>query len=492
MSTFKLSKSEQKSRDPGIQSGDLVLVRLPKGDVRSIKVENNTCVINRVIYRFNLLSSSQYYSTVLIPKFGSFLANELVGQPYGMTYEIEDKKLKYVAPRTLDEIEDTDATNELINDGEFVQPLTVDEIQALKRSGVHASDIIKRQIEQHANYSLKTEYSKDKYKKRKEAKYSKIFTTIEPTLFNVCEYWFTKDQTRLRDLRIDSLAQMLNLANIRPGGRYLAVDDASGIVVAGILERMGGEGKLITICHTDSPPAYPCLSQMNFPASIANVLISLNWATAEEDYIPILPPSNIPSEQLKSDRQKHRLNKRKAVEDLLNNTRDELFAGEFDGLIIASEYDPYSIIERLSPYLGGSASIVAHSPFSQIIVELQAKMRNMPQYLCPTVSESWLRRYQVLPGRTHPMMAMSGSGGFICHATKIYDDPSAQGAPRPQRQKKKPKTDQEADAAESSTTKNEPSENSTPEAQASSSIVIEEYALNASDEDFVMSNPSAS
>ena len=41
----------------------------------------------------------------------------------------------------FDEIvtEDTDATNELINDGEFVQPLTVDEIQALKRSGVHAS-----------------------------------------------------------------------------------------------------------------------------------------------------------------------------------------------------------------------------------------------------------------------------------------------------------------------------------------------------------------
>lgn len=35
--------------------------------------------------------------------------------------------------------EDTDATNELINDGEFVQPLTVDEIQALKQSGLHVS-----------------------------------------------------------------------------------------------------------------------------------------------------------------------------------------------------------------------------------------------------------------------------------------------------------------------------------------------------------------
>jgi hypothetical protein len=35
--------------------------------------------------------------------------------------------------------EDTDATNELINDGQFVQPLTLGEIETLKQSGVHAS-----------------------------------------------------------------------------------------------------------------------------------------------------------------------------------------------------------------------------------------------------------------------------------------------------------------------------------------------------------------
>ena len=44
MSTFKMSKVEQKSRDPGIQSGDLVLLRLPKGDIKSVKVDRNTCV----------------------------------------------------------------------------------------------------------------------------------------------------------------------------------------------------------------------------------------------------------------------------------------------------------------------------------------------------------------------------------------------------------------------------------------------------------------
>ena len=86
---------------------------------------------------------------------------------------------------------------------------------------------------------------------------------------------------------------------------------------------------------------------MNFPLSITNVLISLNWATAEEDYtsgsfgfslefwhltfLLVLPPSDIPESQVKSERQRHRLSKRKAISDLLSDTREELFAGEFEG-----------------------------------------------------------------------------------------------------------------------------------------------------------------
>jgi len=47
-------------------------------------------------------------------------------------------------------------------------------------------------------------------------------------------------------------------------------------------------------------------------------------------------------------------------------------------------------------------------------------MRLIPGYLAPSITESWLRRYQVLPGRMHPMMNASGSGGFILHAIKVY------------------------------------------------------------------------
>jgi tRNA (adenine-N(1)-)-methyltransferase non-catalytic subunit len=71
-------------------------------------------------------------------------------------------------------------------------------------------------------------------------RFSKTFATIEPTLFNVCEYWYKKDQNRLRDIRADALSQILNLASVGPGGRYLVVDEASGILVAGVLDRLGG------------------------------------------------------------------------------------------------------------------------------------------------------------------------------------------------------------------------------------------------------------
>jgi tRNA (adenine58-N1)-methyltransferase non-catalytic subunit len=44
-----------------------------------------------------------------------------------------------------------------------------------------------------------------------------------------------------------------------------------------------------------------------------------------------MAPTDVPSDEIKSERQKSRLRKRKLVSDALNRTREELFAGEFEG-----------------------------------------------------------------------------------------------------------------------------------------------------------------
>lgn len=59
-------------------------------------------------------------------------------------------------------------------------------------------------------------------------------------MFNICEYWFSKDPQRVRGIRADTLGQMMSFANIHPGARVVVADDTGGLLVAAVLERLGG------------------------------------------------------------------------------------------------------------------------------------------------------------------------------------------------------------------------------------------------------------
>jgi tRNA (adenine-N(1)-)-methyltransferase non-catalytic subunit len=83
-------------------------------------------------------------------------------------------------------------------------------------------------------------------------------------------------------------------------------------------------------------------------ATVTSVLTSLNWSTIQEDYAPskrrhadpssvqllnlvsVLAPSDPPLEEIKSEKHRIRLSKRKMATDTLMRTRNELFAGEFE------------------------------------------------------------------------------------------------------------------------------------------------------------------
>jgi len=48
--------------------------------------------------------------------------------------------------------------------------LTQDEISALREQGISAEELIQRQIERNERFDLKTEFSKEKWRQRKEKK----------------------------------------------------------------------------------------------------------------------------------------------------------------------------------------------------------------------------------------------------------------------------------------------------------------------------------
>ncbi|SCZ93515.1 BZ3500_MvSof-1268-A1-R1_Chr6-3g08710 [Microbotryum saponariae] len=391
-----------------IREGDNVLLRLPSTVVKTVKVTPS--------------------GTISLGKYGSFKASHLVGLPYGPTYEIlDDGALKMVPRQVVAEIEETEANNQEIT-ATGAQSLTYDDINAFRSEGLSGRQIIEKQIQQHANFDKKTEYSKDKYLKRKEAKYLRVFTPIEPTVHNICEYNFEKQSAKIRELRPDTLSNMMNMANVRPGARLLVVEDVHGMVVSACVERMGGQGRLIIINDFDSPPDIHITESFNFPPSSLEPIGSLHWGMTDPSWVPADLPLEVSQavlEKTKNSRDIAKIKRRKAAFELMENTRKDFFAGAFDGVILATPYEPLGVLDRLLPYIAGSAPIVIYSPHQATLSEAYQSLRTSPHFLSPTLSEPWLRKYQVLPGRCHPEMNGLGHGGFLLTTTRVFDNPEA-------------------------------------------------------------------
>jgi tRNA (adenine-N(1)-)-methyltransferase non-catalytic subunit len=104
--------------------------------------------------------------------------------------------------------------------------------------------------------------------------------------------------------------------------------------------------------------------------------------------------------------------------------REALKRGAFDGLIIATDNDPSPIIEKLLPYVAPSRPIVVYNPHKEYLVKPYLAMRDVKTMINVRLSDSWMREYQVPvhASGTHPLMSMSGHGGFILTGLKVLDN----------------------------------------------------------------------
>lgn len=178
-------------------------------------------------------------------------------------------------------------------------------------------------------------------------------------------------------------------------------------------------------------------------------------------------------------------------------TVDTMRGGEYDGLIIATYMDPVSVLKRLVPLLKGGAQVVVYSAHVEPLTQIcdiystsrraaYLQLRHRPQVigseaetvvqraddeehslvtdremyndvevlddarfpldptllLTPAIHRSYARPWQVLPGRTHPLMTGKGGaeGGYVLVSTKVIplQGIAVQARGKPARSKKRP------------------------------------------------------
>ena len=90
-----------------------------------------------------------------------------------------------------------------------------------------------------------------------------------------------------------------------------------------------------------------------------------------------------------------------------------------DSIVIVARYDPTATLLELLPHLAPSCPFVVYHEYIEPLAECFRELQRQSLALNIRLSDTWMREYQVLPGRTHPSMNMSQSGGYILTGIKL-------------------------------------------------------------------------
>jgi tRNA (adenine-N(1)-)-methyltransferase non-catalytic subunit len=270
-----------------------------------------------------------------------------------------------------------------------------------------------------------------------------------------------KDPRKVMNMREDTLGQILSHSNVGAGCRALICETTLGVVTGSVAQRMGGYGKIFSIYSGQQPSFSDMISKFNLSFGENFSIKNLHSGDIFGDDAGADATGTVPdgetntatadeSDTEKADREilhwpcplrahtrNYLQNMRTHVErvDFLSK-RCARFARKLtrhtpaeaaewvnerpcDSLIIAARYDPTETLLGLLPYLAPSCPFVVYSEFIEPLAECFREVQKQDLAINLRLSDTWTREYQVLPGRTHPNMNMSQSGGFILTGTKL-------------------------------------------------------------------------
>ena len=87
----------------------------------------------------------------------------------------------------------------------------------MKKDRMDGKEIVEQLIENSASFHQKTKFSQAKFLKKKSKKYSPYVMIKKPSIRLLMQINYKNDPMKMMNLRIDTLAQILNNANIRSG-----------------------------------------------------------------------------------------------------------------------------------------------------------------------------------------------------------------------------------------------------------------------------------
>lgn len=250
-------------------------------------------------------------------------------------------------------------------------------------------------------------------------------------------------------MREDTLGQILSYSNVSAGCQVLVMESCMGVLTGALAHRMGGYGKVISMYGGQQPPFLEMIQRFNLSFAENN---SIKWLHSGDVFAEDIVTSNDPEAQdpekverevlqwpcplqahtrgylenmgtkrERTDFLKKRCERfaRKLTRHTAMEAKEMLTSRPCDSIILATRYDPTATLLDLLPYLTPSCPFVVYSEYVEPLSECFRELQKQGLAINIRLSDTWMREYQVLPGRTHPSMNMSQSGGYILTGIKL-------------------------------------------------------------------------
>ena len=401
--------------------------------------------------------------TACIGKHRAVSLNPLIDAPFGSCYEVNQDGILYPAERdpvgewhSAKPVDDHRSNKSIVDHkDQRAQALSHDDIARMKAQGAHAEDIVAKLCENSATFESKTAFAQEKYRKKKLMKHLVRVRARAPTARAVCEAYFYKQPAATNWMRYDALGMLLALGNVGANAQPLVVETCGGLVVAAAAERCGGAGAVVAGHAGKNCNSLDITRLMNLTdearASVLTApLTELMKARkmSDEEVVKAEAEAEAKAAAEAAAKAAEAEAKAKAKDDAPPEARDEaapenaphqrerpegwrpkrLAAASaadvrrltrpsegFTSLILAAPaLEPTSALRDVLPLLAPSAPFAVWSYAAQPLAEALDHLRKTHAAVNLSLHEPWLRKHQVLPGRTHPTMTTAaGAGGYV-------------------------------------------------------------------------------
>ena len=115
------------------------------------------------------------------------------------------------------------------------------------------TQIIDKLIENSSSFSQKTQYSQQKYIKKKKDKYLQVYEILKPSIRTICQFYMQANfKRKVMNMRMDTLSQMLAYSNLAAHRNVMVLESCKGLILSSVVERVGGYGKVVNLSPNGS------------------------------------------------------------------------------------------------------------------------------------------------------------------------------------------------------------------------------------------------